>query len=67
MMKVMNFKDYKDEHTPHIVQEVICLYCMHRWIAVRPQGTRLIDLECSLCGTAGNVIATGEDLEVEVE
>ena len=65
MGEVKDFTEYKENNTPHIVQELICLYCMHRYIAVRPQGTLLRNLECPQCGTVGNVIATGEDLEVE--
>jgi hypothetical protein len=69
MGKVKNFNDYKEENTPHIVQEVVCLKCLHRWIAVRPQGTMLKDLKCAnlsfLCGVTGYVIATGQELEVE--
>ena len=47
---------------PHIVSEVVCLKCLKRWIAVRPEGTLLIDLECKNCG-AGYVIETGERIE----
>lgn len=60
----MDFNKYKEENTPHIVQEVVCLKCLHRWIAVMPKGTLLKDLECK-CGNVGYVIATGQDLEVE--
>lgn len=66
-MKIRKFSDYVDEHTPHIVQEVVCLSCLHRWIAVRPEGTLLKELECPECEKCGNVIATGQEIdEVEV-
>lgn len=60
----MDFQSYKEEHTPHIVQEVVCLKCLFRWIAVRPQTTWLKELECK-CGNKGYVIATGQELEAE--
>jgi len=46
---------------PHKVSEVICVKCHKRWIAVRPENTKLSDLECANCG-AGFVIETGEDV-----
>lgn len=59
---IKDFNEYKEENTPHIVQEVICLKCLCRWIAVRPKDTLLKDLEC-MCGNVGYVIATGQELE----
>ena len=63
------FSKYKEAHTPHIVQEVVCLKCLYRWIAVRPKETKLKELKCAnlsfLCGVTGFVIATGQELEVE--
>lgn len=53
--KVREMSDYK----PHIVSEVICIKCFKRWIAVRPEATKLRDLECENCG-AGYVIESGE-------
>lgn len=47
----------------HIVQECICLKCLYRWIAVRPVGTKLSDLECPMCHQVWYVIGTGEILE----
>ena len=41
------------------VSEVICIKCFKRWIAVRPEATKLRDLECENCG-AGYVIESGE-------
>ena len=34
MDKIINIEDYK----PHEIAEVICLYCMNRWISVHEQG-----------------------------
>ena len=46
---------------PHKMSEVICIGCGLRWIAVRPVGTKLKDLECRNCGP-GKVIETGEEV-----
>lgn len=62
-----NFNDYKEENTPHLVHEAICVSCLHRWIEVRPEGTLLKDLECPKCRKIGYVIATGQEIESEVE
>ena len=47
---------------PHEVAEVICLKCLHRWIAVYPQDTLLKYLECG-CGEVGYVIKTGQTIQ----
>jgi len=52
-----------DENKPHKVSEVICVKCLHRWIAVRPIECRLKDLECAGCGEQGYVIETGEVID----
>lgn len=44
----------------HKTSEVICVHCGKRWIAVRPAGTLLRDLECPDCTNQGYVIETGE-------
>ena len=51
-----------DVNKPHVVSVVICLRCLHRWTAVRPEGTRLVDLQCPACRMDGGVIETGEDI-----
>ena len=48
-----------EEYLPHEVSEVICLKCLHRWIAVYPSQTLLKELECP-CGEIGFVIKTGQ-------
>lgn len=53
--KVHLIVDYK----PHKASEVICINCLKRWIAVRPETTLLKHLECEKCGQ-GFVIETGE-------
>lgn len=53
------------EKKPHVVFEVVCLKCLKRWIAVRPEETLLKDLECPECGNIGFVIETGEVIENE--
>jgi len=47
------------EKLPHKVSEVICVKCCSRWIAIRPEQVKLIQLECENCGQ-GFVIETGE-------
>ena len=54
---MMDFESNK----PYEVSEVICIRCGKRWIAVRPRGTLLKELECSECGI-GFVINTGQPL-----
>lgn len=51
-----------ESETPHVVSEVICINCQHRWIAVRPEGTMLSNLHCPNCGKVRTVIETGEEL-----
>lgn len=50
----------------HMVSEVICVKCGHRWISVRPSITLLKDLECPNCGQSF-VIETGQILEEDSE
>lgn len=50
------------KNQPHKVSEVICIHCGHRWIAVRPNDTKLKDLECR-CETKGYVIEAGEIID----
>ena len=50
-----------EEYLPHEVSEVICLKCLHRWIAVYPSQTLLKQLECP-CGEIGFVIKTGQTI-----
>ncbi len=59
-MRVVNL----DEYVPHKISEVICVGCGKRWIAARPEGTLLKDLECPNCG-AGKVIETGEVIDYD--
>lgn len=52
---------------PHIVQETMCVKCLHRWIDVRPESTWLKNCECPNCGEIGYVIGTGQILPNEDE
>lgn len=54
-----------EEQQPHKVSEVICINCKHRWLAVRPEKTMLLDLECPECQRKGFVIETGEIIDYE--
>ena len=51
-----------EENLPHKISIVVCLKCYKRWVALRPEQTLLIDLECENCGK-GYVIETGEIVE----
>ncbi len=53
--------------TEHAVSELICIYCVTRWVAVRPSSTKLKEIECPKCGHIGGVIETGQEIEIEVE
>ena len=53
-----------DDALPHKVSEVICVKCGHRWIATRPEETRLKQLECPECGKQGDAVETGETCNV---
>lgn len=65
MGEIIDLNEYKGNNTSHIVHEVMCVSCLHRWIGVRPQGVLLKDLECPNCGKVGYVIATGQEMEAE--
>lgn len=52
-----------NNNIPHKVSEVICIKCLHRWIAVRPATSKLKNLECAGCHEQGYVIETGEVFE----
>ena len=52
-----------DDARPHKVSEVICVKCGHRWIAVRPEYTKLRELECPNCHLQGYAIETGEEIK----
>ena len=60
--KIINFEDAFLETVPHVVSEVMCVRCLHRWLALRPDSVLLKDLECPNCGP-GAVIETGECLD----
>lgn len=54
-----------DENRPHKVSEVVCLKCLHRWIAMRPVGTLLKELHCPKYGWQC-AIETGEEIDDDV-
>ncbi len=57
---VMSEKIRIESNMKHKISEVICVKCGYRWIAARPKGTKLKELECEHCG-AGFTIETGEE------
>ncbi len=54
-----------EENMPHVVSEVICVNCKHRWIDVRPEKLWLKQLECPNCKEVGYVIETGQIIDDE--
>lgn len=65
MDKEMDFNKYKEEHTDTVVEEIICVKCLHRCISVRPKKTWLKNLGCPKCHKSGYIIGTGQILEVD--
>ena len=51
-----------EAYLEHEVNELICLKCLHRWIAVYPTTTWLKELECPCCHNQGFAIKTGQTL-----
>ena len=47
---------------PHVVHEVICVKCCHRYIAAAPVDLWLKDYDCETCGP-GFVILTGQPID----
>ena len=56
-----------EEKMPHKVSETMCWYCGHRWIAVRPVGVLLKQLQCPQCGVQGGAFETGEVISDDQE
>jgi len=56
-----------ESNVPHIVQEVVCLSCISRWIDVRPESVWLKDIVCPHCGETGFVICTGQIMPADEE
>lgn len=54
-----------EANLPHRVLEVICVHCMHRWIAVAPVEALLKDYECHNCRKIAGVISTGQEMPNE--
>ena len=52
--------DLNCESIIHKTSEVVCLNCLHRWFALRPDIAMLREIECPKCGHSGFVIETGE-------
>lgn len=60
--QIMRKAREKAEKTPHLVSIVMCTNCGKRWTAVRPEDTRIYELECPLCGKIGSAKETGEQI-----
>ena len=65
MDNVINFQEYKEKNSPHGIAEVICLYCMKRWISIHDERELLVKWECPKCGKKGGIIYTGQPLTEE--
>jgi len=52
------------EDESYLCSEVMCVMCLDRWVAIRPDGVLLKDLECKNCGP-GYVIETGEVIDAD--
>lgn len=49
MAPVVDLKQYRDDHTPHLSGMARCIACHHEWPAVCPTGTFAF-FECPQCG-----------------
>jgi len=56
-----------EEKMPHKVSETMCWHCGHRWIAVRPVGVLLKQLQCPQCDRTGYAFETGEEIDDDPE
>ena len=56
-----------EDAMPHKVSETMCWYCGHRWIAVRPVGVLLKQLQCPQCERTGYAFETGEEIADDTE
>ena len=54
-----------EKNKPHKLSKVVCLKCLHMWIAVRTEETLLKNLECPECFKIGFVIETGEVMDTD--
>lgn len=65
-MSITDLAEYRENKEPHIVAELMCVGCLHRWVGVYPSGSWLSDLECPHCFKTGAIIKTGQDIEDEL-
>lgn len=56
-----------EKNMPHLVCEVMCWKCGHRWIAAFPGQTLLKELECPECHEQGFAFGTGQVLPEDAE
>jgi hypothetical protein len=47
MAEIVDLGKYKEEISPHMSGNALCLNCKHTWVAVAPLGT--VNLECPEC------------------
>lgn len=65
-MSVVNLTDYRENKKPHILAELMCVACLHRWVGVYPSDGWLSDLECPHCFKTGAIINTGQEMEEKI-
>lgn len=53
------------DNDEYVVEELICVKCLARFINVRPEALWLKDCVCK-CGEAGFLIRTGQELPEEL-
>lgn len=56
---IIDLSELIEDNSPHLVDELICLKCLNRWIGVYHEETLLKNIECK-CGQIGYVIKTGQ-------
>lgn len=47
------------EFVPQRIQELFCISCHLRFIAIYPTTVKLIDMQCPVCNYSGYLIGTG--------
>ena len=47
----------------HIIRELICINCKHRFLSLQPATDWLLDLTCPKCGEMKCLINTGEIID----
>lgn len=46
-----------NKNKPHYVCLALCLPCLYKWVAVIPEGTKVLFLECPKCGKQDSFVS----------